>query len=575
VRARLLASVFVALALGAGLLSTQSALAAQSCGTSAGYNICLNAPDGPLSGEVTISADVTNPTGVKHVTFRYAPSGTSSKSLLRDYEAPYSFIWPTTKYLDGSVTLSAQVTTSSTTGTAVTLSVTLANGNTSRIQREPADWDSVFNPRPPAGSDPVTAAVGDAANGVQRSEAVEKSIAAANPNLFLYLGDVNETGTFAEFRTHYGLQSFNDPAGRGTLWGSLAGITQPTQGNHETGSNPPYKDYWHQRPPYTSFDFGGVHYLNLNSQCSSVGGCGTTSAQYAFAQNDLANTTESCVVAFWHKPATTTAEMQPLWALVAQNGGDIVLVGHVHQMAEYKPLNAALQADQPDSHMVQLISAGGGFQLTNGGADARRRWKSLTDGAVYLTAVGGASGQATALDWEFRDVNGSSLRSGRVGCGGGTTPPTTTTFTSSVDARVEASNPTSNFGSSTRLTADGDPDIRSYLKFNVQGLSGSVTKATLRLFTTSSSSSGHDARGVIDNSWDEGTINYNNAPPVGAVVGNSGNFSSSTWTTVDVTRLITGNGTYTIAVTSPSASAKSYHSSEAANVPELVIETVG
>ena len=116
--------------------------------------------------------------------------------------------------------------------------------------------------------------------------------------------------------------------------------------------------------------------------------------------------------------------------------------------------------------------------------------------------------------------------------------------------------------------------MRSYLRFNVQGLSGTVTKATLRVFANSASNQGCTANSVSDNTWTESTLNYNNAPALGTALGSSGAFGAGTWISIDVTGYITGNGTYNLAVTTPGSTAISLASREAgANAPQLIIES--
>jgi hypothetical protein len=80
---------------------------------------------------------------------------------------------------------------------------------------------------------------------------------------------------------------------------------------------------------------------------------------------------------------------------------------------------------------------------------------------------------------------------------------------------------------------------------------------------------------VSDNTWTESTINYNNAPPIGSSAGSSGAFSGGVWTTVDITSLVTGNGTLNIALTTSSSTAVSLASREAgANAPLLIVDTL-
>jgi hypothetical protein len=149
----------------------------------------------------------------------------------------------------------------------------------------------------------------------------------------------------------------------------------------------------------------------------------------------------------------------------------------------------------------------------------------------------------------------------------------TFTFTPIADSYVNETSPTINYGSQTSLRTDGSPIIRSYLRFNVQGLSGNVTRATLRVFANTASSAGCSANGVSNNTWTESAINYNNAPPVGSALGSSGPFGAGVWINIDVTAYVTGNGTYNLALTPLGSTAISFASRQSSNAPQLVVET--
>lgn len=154
-----------------------------------------------------------------------------------------------------------------------------------------------------------------------------------------------------------------------------------------------------------------------------------------------------------------------------------------------------------------------------------------------------------------------------------TTPaaPSALTFNPGADSYVNETSPTTNYGTSTQVRIDGSPLVRTYLRFTVTGVSGPITSAKLRIYANSSSSTGHEVHGVSDNTWGETTINFTNAPTVGAPVGTSGSFSGGGYVEVDVTSLITGNGTYSLALTGPGSTAISYASRESATKPELVV----
>ena len=157
-----------------------------------------------------------------------------------------------------------------------------------------------------------------------------------------------------------------------------------------------------------------------------------------------------------------------------------------------------------------------------------------------------------------------------------TTPGSSTTFSPIADMYVTAEKPANNGGNSTTLRADASPDMRSYLRFNVQGLSGSIVNAQFRVYSKSKSSVGYQIRSVNSSEWYETTTIYGNAPSVGAVVGNSGPYASGAWTSVDVTSLIKGNGTIDVALTTSSMTAVSFASrEEPAYIPQLIIQTSG
>ncbi len=116
--------------------------------------------------------------------------------------------------------------------------------------------------------------------------------------------------------------------------------------------------------------------------------------------------------------------------------------------------------------------------------------------------------------------------------------------------------------------------MNSYLKFNVQGLTGTIKSATLRVYSSSSSSAGYAVRSVADSTWGETTITYSDAPAVSSTVtGSSGSFATGVWTSVNVTALVTGNGTYSFGLTTTGAQINLASRESGANAPQLVIVT--
>jgi hypothetical protein len=147
------------------------------------------------------------------------------------------------------------------------------------------------------------------------------------------------------------------------------------------------------------------------------------------------------------------------------------------------------------------------------------------------------------------------------------------TFTPVADSYVDSSLPSVNYGSATQLRVDNSPVVKSYLRFSVSGLAGTVTNATLRVYANSSLTTGVSANRVADNTWGESTITYGNASVVGTAIGTSAAITAGTWISVNVTPYVTGNGTFSFALTSANATALSLASREATNKPQLIITT--
>jgi putative glycosyl hydrolase-like family 15 (GHL15) protein len=151
---------------------------------------------------------------------------------------------------------------------------------------------------------------------------------------------------------------------------------------------------------------------------------------------------------------------------------------------------------------------------------------------------------------------------------------TTVQFSASADAFVSQARPNRNFGSNLVLRSDASPTLEHiYLRFDVGQLSGIVTRATLRLYANSHDRVGFAVRSATTD-WTEDRITYANAPVPGALAGRSGPAAPGSWTSVDVTSLVPGEGMTSFVLTARSASAGRYASRERGMVaPQLVIET--
>src|SRR5258706_3110889 len=317
--------------------------------------ICFSSPSSgsTLSNDSTITATVSvtgaSP-GTQRVIFYL-----DAAYLLTDYESPYTFILPTARWVDGNHTLSVEALMRDAFVTQqANISVNFVNGVTfppvNNNQFQPS------NGRPPSNGAPfILAAAGDGASGEINSGNVTGLIASFNPNLLLYLGDVYEKGSVAEFYNWYGTQATN--------FGRFRSITNPTIGNHEYGNGvaPGYFDYWDNIPNYYSYDAGGWHFVSLNANSSFVG-VDPQSAQYQWLQQDLAALpAQACTIVYYHQPLFNigpeglTVAMADIWNLMAQYGVDIVLNGHDHTYQHWVPLDGNRQ---PDPNGITQFVAG-------------------------------------------------------------------------------------------------------------------------------------------------------------------------------------------------------------------------
>jgi parallel beta-helix repeat protein len=149
-------------------------------------------------------------------------------------------------------------------------------------------------------------------------------------------------------------------------------------------------------------------------------------------------------------------------------------------------------------------------------------------------------------------------------------PASADTFTPEADSYVDASTPTTNFGARISLRTDASPEVRSYARFNVQGVAD-TSSATLRMFANSSNKVGVDVRVVESADWGETTLNFGNAPSFGPLLDSSGPVTGGNWYEFDVSSAVAGPGLVSFAITSTSATATSLGSRESSNPPQLIV----
>jgi len=171
------------------------------------------------------------------------------------------------------------------------------------------------------------------------------------------------------------------------------------------------------------------------------------------------------------------------------------------------------------------------------------------------------------------------------------TPPTITTptvsltplpnqvlvFPPAADTYIQSDLLTSIFGSSNQIIVDNSPVRNTLLKFTVSGVGmRPVLSAKLRIYCIDSSPFGGEFHRVADTTWSEGAVNWNNAPAADTgSFASLGKVTASTWYEINVTSLITGDGTFSFKALSTSTDGAYYSSKEGAAgfAPQLVITT--
>jgi hypothetical protein len=150
----------------------------------------------------------------------------------------------------------------------------------------------------------------------------------------------------------------------------------------------------------------------------------------------------------------------------------------------------------------------------------------------------------------------------------------TFSFTPSADAYVSQVRTTTNFGAANELRVGGAPTTqRSYLHFDLASLSGTVALATLHLYSTGRSGAGYHIRALADHRWSERTISYATAPTPGPVVATAQRVMAHTFTSMDVTALVSTRSV-DLALETPDPSGLKFASRESGErAPRLVVRT--
>ena len=198
----------------------------------------------------------------------------------------------------------------------------------------------------------------------------------------------------------------------------------------------------------------------------------------------------------------------------------------------------------------------------------------LNGQAVTLSYTAGTNPIQDVAENDAANFTNQSVTNNTPGGGGGTV-----TFGATEDSQVKSNSATANYGSDTSLRIREDPGTgttyRSYVKFTLTGLSGTVTSVKLRLWVSDNSTNTTSVHSTVT-TWTEGTLTWNNAPALGTTtLGSAVPGTTGAWVEITLTPTsITGNGTFSFGLRNSGTTSAIFNSSEAAtNRPELVVTT--
>jgi hypothetical protein len=252
---------------------------------------------------------------------------------------------------------------------------------------------------------------GPTLGGMAADFATAQQAQAMHPDAVALLGDEQyEVGKLSDFE-----QSFEQ------TWGGLRMVERPAPGNHEFyaytkhGDNEAaqngagyfgyFNGHTQDGTPYSqgqagddtttnqgwySYNLGNWHIVSLNIECASApfnNDCSTTdggllSQETRWLATDLSQDHQQCTLAYWHQPtfsATTASSDAPdpaapgvgsdegaaadtWWKLLYRAHATLVLNGHEHVYARFRPMNPNGQYD-PRHGITQFTVGTGGEDL--------------------------------------------------------------------------------------------------------------------------------------------------------------------------------------------------------------------
>ena len=126
-----------------------------------------------------------------------------------------------------------------------------------------------------------------------------------------------------------------------------------------------------------SYNLGSWHLISLNIQCYTqpdtrgTDGCSGTNTWFAselkWLKKDLEENHSECTLAYWHQPSFSAADSLSeegttalaFWQLLYEHHADLVLNGHDHLYARYRPLDPSGNYDPKRGIREFIVGTGG------------------------------------------------------------------------------------------------------------------------------------------------------------------------------------------------------------------------
>ena len=263
-------------------------------------------------------------------------------------------------------------------------------------------------------SDPVLVGAGDIADCALDADSATAALLDGIPGTVFTAGDnVYPDGSPDQFRDCYA-----------PTWGRHLARTRPAAGNHDwvTDDLAGYFGYFGAAAApagkgWYSYDLGTWHVIVLDSDCTSVGGCGPDSAQGAWLASDLAAATARCTLAIWHHPRFSSGEhgddpaTAPFWRALYDADAEVVVNGHDHDYERFATQGPDGRGDGTRGLREFVVGTGGAALRTFPKPVANSQLRLADDHGVIRFVL-----HETSYDWSFLATSGKTLDSGTGAC---------------------------------------------------------------------------------------------------------------------------------------------------------------